>query len=348
MQEKLNFENDYCEGAHPAILEALAATNMEQTMGYGSDPYTASARQKIAKACGCDANGVWLLVGGTQANATVIDSLLQGYEGVVCATTGHIAVHEAGAVEAFGHKVLTLPASQGKLLPDVLLAYLREHFADENREHMVWPGMVYLSHPTEYGTLYTAEEMKELYEICRTYEIPLYVDGARLGYALACPQSDIDLPFLAKYTDAFSIGGTKVGALFGEAVVFTKKTPPHFLTTVKRHGALLAKGRLLGIQFDTLFTDGLYLQCGRHAIDMARLLKEGFAKRGMEFFLDSPTNQQFLVLERAFMEALQEKAAFSFWEKVDERRTAVRFCTSWATKEENIRKLFEMIDGLVL
>lgn len=348
MESRLNFENDYCEGAHPKILEALIASNMEQTMGYGSDPYTESAEKKIRRACQCENAEIRLLVGGTQTNTTVIDSLLHNYEGVVCAETGHIAVHESGAVEAFGHKVLPLPARQGKLMPDVLRSYLRDFWADENHEHMVLPGMVYLSHPTEYGTLYTLSELQELYRICQDYEIPLYVDGARLGYGLASPETDVDLPALAKVTDVFSIGGTKVGALLGEAVVFTKKMPSHFLTTVKRHGALLAKGRVLGIQFDTLFTDDLYMENSRHAIAMAGLLKQGLEQRGMKFYLDSPTNQQFVVLENNFLQQLHRHIAFSIWEKVDEEHTAVRFCTSWATKEENIRKLFEVMDSIVL
>ena len=283
-------------------------------------------------------------MGGTQTNATVIDSLLQSYEGVVAAATGHVSVHEAGAIEAGGHKILTIPEHQGKIDASELKEYLKTFWNDGNHDHMVFPGMVYISHPTEYGTLYTREQLKDIHEVCRQYEIPLYLDGARLGYGLAAKDTDVTLPVVAQFCDAFYIGGTKVGALCGEAVVFPhNNTPKRFLTVVKQHGALLAKGRLLGIQFDTLFTDDLYLKISEHAIRMAELLKEGLKKKGYVFELDSPTNQQFVILENGKLEELKKKVSFSFWEKYDDTHTVVRFATSWATKEEDIRSLMSLL-----
>lgn len=340
----LAFECDYLEGAHETVMKRLLETNMEKLPGYGSDPYCADAAEKILKACGCPEGEVFFLVGGTQTNATVIDSLLQSYEGVVAAATGHVSVHEAGAIEAGGHKVLTIPEHQGKIDAFELKEYLRTFWGDGNHDHMVFPGMVYISHPTEYGTLYTKEQLKDIKEVCRQYEIPLYLDGARLGYGLAAGDTDVTLPVVAEYCDAFYIGGTKVGALCGEAVVFPhNNTPKRFLTMVKQHGALLAKGRLLGIQFDTLFTDDLYLKISEHAIRMAELLKEGLKKKGYVFHLDSPTNQQFVILENGKMEELKKKVSFSFWEKYDDTHTVVRFATSWATKEEDVRSLISLL-----
>lgn len=340
----LAFECDYLEGAHETVMKRLLETNMEKLPGYGSDPYCAGAAEKILKACGCPEGEVFFLVGGTQTNATVIDSLLQSYEGVVAAATGHVSVHEAGAIEAGGHKVLTIPEHQGKIDAFELKEYLKTFWGDGNHDHMVFPGMVYISHPTEYGTLYTKEQLKDIQKVCRQYEIPLYLDGARLGYGLAARDTDVTLPVVAEYCDAFYIGGTKVGALCGEAVVFPhSNTPKRFLTMVKQHGALLAKGRLLGIQFDTLFTDDLYLKISEHAICMAELLKEGLKKKGYVFHLDSPTNQQFVILENGKMEELKKKVSFSFWEKYDDTHTVVRFATSWATKEEDVRSLISLL-----
>ncbi|MDO4343187.1 MAG: aminotransferase class V-fold PLP-dependent enzyme [Eubacteriales bacterium] len=338
----LYFECDYDTGAHEKILKRLAETNMEPLAGYGCDRYCESAREKIRRACACPEAKVFFLAGGTQTNAVVIRTLLKPYEGVVAASTGHIGVHEAGAVEFTGHKVLELPQHEGKILAEELAQYIENFFEDENHEHMVFPGMVYLSHPTEYGTLYTKEELKKISEVCRNYQIPLYLDGARLGYGLAAEETDVTLPVLAEYCDAFYIGGTKVGALCGEAVVFPRRAPKYFMTMAKQHGAMMAKGRLLGIQFDVLFTDGLYMEISRHAIRMAMLMKEGMKKRGCRFLLDSPTNQQFLVLENGEMEKLKEKVVFSFWEKVDDSHTAVRFATSWATQERDVRELLEL------
>lgn len=340
----LSFTCDYTQGAHPKILERLLETNMEQLPGYGEDHYCESAKQKIRAACECPDAEIYFLTGGTQTNATVIDCVLQKYEGVVAAKTGHINVHEAGAVEYTGHKVLTLPAHEGKIKADELENLLKMFWADGSYEHMVFPGMVYISHPTEYGTLYTKAELEAISSICRQYEIPLFVDGARLGYGLMSYSTDVTLPLLARLCDVFYIGGTKVGALCGEAVVFTKKNAPrHFLTLIKQHGAMLAKGRLPGIQFDTLFTDDLYFTISRHAIEMAELLKKGFADRGYSFFIDSPTNQQFIVLENKKLKELQKKVAFEIWEPFNENHTVVRFATSWGTKREEIEELLKLI-----
>lgn len=340
----LFFTCDYTLGAHEAILKRLAETNMEPLPGYGNDCYCEGAKEKIRAACACPDADIFFLAGGTQTNATVIDSLLKKYEGVISAQTGHINVHEAGAVEYTGHKVLTLPAHEGKIYADELETYLKTFRENPSHEHMVFPGMVYISHPTEYGTLYTKAELEAISAICRSYDIPLYLDGARLGYGLMSYDTDVTLPMIADLCDVFYIGGTKVGALCGEAVVFPRgNAPRHFLTLIKQHGALLAKGRLLGIQFDTLFTDDLYFKISRHAIDMAELLKKGFAEKGYSFFLDSPTNQQFIILENRKLKELQEKVAFEIWEPLDEAHTVVRFATSFGTKPEEIEELMGLL-----
>ncbi len=333
----ISFENDYSTGAHPRVLEALAATNLEPAPGYGTDRFCASAAERIRAACADDTADVFFLVGGTQTNAVVISSLLAGYEGVIAADTGHIAVHEAGAIEATGHKVIALPEHDGKLQAAEVEAYLEGFYADANYEHMVFPGMVFIAHPSELGTLYSLAELEELSALCRRYEIPLYLDGARLSYGLAAPESDVTLPDIARLTDAFYIGGTKCGALCGEAVVFPRSAmPAHFLTHAKQHGALLAKGRLLGVQFDTLFADGLYGEVGRTAIDAAAELRRILSEAGCTFFRESPTNQQFVILENSQMEALAERVRFSFWERVDDTHTAIRFVTSWSTTAEDL------------
>ena len=338
--EMISFECDYAEGAHEKVLQRLIETNREQQVGYGFDTYTEMAKEKIRKACECPEAEIYFLVGGTQTNAVVIRSMLQPYEGAVAAATGHIGVHEAGAIEYTGHKVLSLPEQHGKIEAKELKAYLETFYGDESYEHMVFPGMVYISFPTEYGTLYTKQELTEISGICREYKMPLYVDGARLGYGLMSPECDLTLPELAKLCDAFYIGGTKVGALCGEALVFTHgNAPKHFMTLVKQHGALLAKGRLTGLQFDALFTDDLYFTISRHAMDLAMKLKKGFQEMGCTFLLDSPTNQQFLILEDGLLEELRKEFVVSFWEKTDATHTAVRFATSWATKEEDVDTL---------
>ncbi|MBR1406959.1 MAG: hypothetical protein IJ578_08535 [Bacteroidales bacterium] len=340
----LSFTCDYAEGAHPLILKALCDSNLEQLPGYGTDGYSQRAKDKIRQACACPQADVHFLVGGTQTNATVIAALLRNYEGVVAAATGHIGVHEAGAVEYTGHKVISLPQHLGKLDAGELRNCLEGFYADANHEHMVFPGMVYLSFPTEYGTLYSRDELSAIHAICQEYGIPLFIDGARLGYGLESLQSDLDLPALASLCDVFYIGGTKVGALCGEAVVFPRgNAPAHFMTTVKQHGALMAKGRLLGIQFDVLFTDGLYFRIARHAIDRAEELKGILHEKGIPFFLESPTNQQFVILTNAQVARLSPLVGFDFWEKYDEDRTVVRFATSWATPPENLQKLREIL-----
>lgn len=336
----LLFESDYTQGAHEAILKRLEETNTEQISGYGNDLYCKRAKEKILSACECPQGEVFFLTGGTQTNQTVISAMLKPYEGVLAAVTGHVSIHEAGAIEYTGHKVLELSQHEGKICAEELKAYLEGFWGDANYEHMVFPGMVYISHPTEYGTLYTREELCEISGICRNYKIPLYMDGARLGYGLMSYSTDVTLPDIARYCDVFYIGGTKVGALFGEAVVFPKgDMPQHFLTIVKQHGALLAKGWLLGLQFDTLFTDGLYFKISRNAIEAAELLKEAFREKGYPFYLESPTNQQFVILENSEMERLGQQVSFSFWEKADDAHTVVRFATSWATAKSDIEAL---------
>lgn len=340
----LSFECDYNTGAHPKILEALVRTNMEPCPGYGNDIFTTSAREKIKAACGRDDADVRFLTGGTQTNKIVIDSMLKNYEGVIAATTGHISAHEAGAIEASGHKVLTVPGYDGKLKASDVESLIEGFYADGAHEHMVFPGMVYISHPTEYGTLYTKAELEEISALCHRYEIPLFIDGARLGYGLMSLDTDVTLHDIANLCDVFYIGGTKVGALCGEAVVFThNNAPKHFFTTVKQNGALLAKGRLLSIQFDTLFTDNLYFEISKNAIDRAEDLKRLFSAKGYRFFKNSPTNQQFIVLSDEKIAELSSRVRFEIWERVDENNCAVRFCTSWATTKEDIEALAAIV-----
>ena len=336
----ISFENDYAEGAHPAVLQRLLETNLIQQPGYGADCWSQSAREKIRLACGAPDADVHFIVGGTQTNAVVIGTVLASYEGVIAAETGHINVHEAGAIEYTGHKVLTLPQYEGKIRADDLDAFLKAFYADGTHEHMVFPGMVYISHPTEYGTLYSRSELAAISRVCRAGGIPLFVDGARLGYGLTSPDTDVDLPFLASVCDVFYIGGTKVGALCGEAVVFPRgNAPKHFITMVKQRGAMVAKGRLLGVQFDTLFTDDLYRTVSAHAIRLAMKLREGFKAKGYPLLLDSPTNQQFVILTNEQFARLERDFRFCVWEPVDGGHTAVRFATSWATREEDVDAL---------
>ena len=336
----LSFESDYIMGAHPEILRRLTETNFEPLTGYGVDKYCSSAKEKIKAACSCPDADVWFLTGGTQANAVVISSMLARHEGVIAAETGHIGFHEAGAIEYTGHKVFLLPQHEGKLDAAEVKAYIDGFYGDANHSHMVPPGMVYISHPTEYGTLYSKEELSALSKVCRGAGIPLFLDGARLGYGLMSYDTDVTLPDIAALCDVFYIGGTKVGALCGEAIVFTKNnTPKHFLTLIKQQGALIAKGRLHGVQFDTLFTDGLYFKISRHAIDMAELLKKTLLDKGYKLFKDSPTNQQFVIIEDEKLEALRENVKVGFWEKPDDSHTVIRFATSWATTKEEIEEL---------
>ncbi len=335
-----SFESDYMEGAHPKILERLAQTNLLQSAGYGFDEFSESAREKIRAACGAPEADVFFLVGGTQANATMIDALLKPWQGVIAAESGHISVHEAGAIEKGAHKVLALQGTAGKLSADRIRAFVEMFEQDENRDHMVAPGGVYLSLPTEYGTLYSLQELTDISRVCREHGIFLYVDGARLAYALSCPQNDVSLADLAALCDAFYIGGTKCGALFGEAVVVPRHDRiPHLFTIIKQHGALLAKGRIAGIQFETLFTDGLYEQIGAAAIEAADRIRDALQAKGYETVFGSPTNQIFVRLDSQQLAVLSEKVRMSFWEKTDDTHTIMRIATSWATRKEDVDRL---------
>ncbi len=340
MSNVLSFSCDYMEGAHPQILQRLTETNFLKTPGYGLDSFSKSAKAKIREACSVPDAEVFFLVGGTQTNATVIDAMLKSYQGVIAADTGHISLHEAGAIEFGGHKVLTLPQHNGKISANQIEELLNAYQNDANHDHMVMPGMVYLSHPTEYGTLYSRKELTEISSLCRAHQIPLYLDGARLAYALACPQNDLTLADLAALCDVFYIGGTKCGCLFGEAVVVPNEgTIPHFFTIIKQHGALLAKGWLLGIQFDELFTDHLYEKIGIPAIQAANRIRQVLTQKGYVLCFDSPTNQVFCVIENNEMKQLAKKVEFGFWERYDDTHTIIRFATSWATKVEDVEAL---------
>lgn len=341
----LSFSNDYSEGACPEILQRLTEENLNPSPGYGTDRHCAAAAEKIKAACGCPGAVVFFLTGGTQTNQIVIDTLLAPYEGVIAAQTGHVNAHEAGAVEFTGHKVLALPEYQGKLSAADLKRFIKSFRQDASREHMVFPGMVYLSHPTEYGTLYTRKELEEISGVCRKYDIPLFLDGARLAYGLTAPGTDVTLQDIARLADVFYIGGTKAGALFGEAVVFARRPMPvHFVTRVKQHGALLAKGFLLGLQFDVLFTDDLYYRLGRHANETAQKLRRGLAGLGLPLYIDSPTNQQFVELPDTVLAALTERGvSYGFWEKRLPEKTVVRFATSWSTRPESVEELLTVL-----
>lgn len=342
-QEILNFECDYNNGAHPEVLRKLVETNGRKSLTYGFDEWSEQARGKIRAACGDASADVFFLVGGTQTNATVIDALLRSHEAVISAECGHINVHEAGAIEQSGHKVIALPACDGKMRTEDLERYMDWFVNDESRDHVAQPGMVYVTFPTEFGTLYTARELQDIHDVCRKYGLKLFVDGARMGYGLAA-SSEVTLPFLAQHSDAFYIGGTKVGALCGEAVVFPRGgAPKGFFSIIKQHGALLAKGRLAGIQFDALFTDNLYLNISRHAVSMAMRLKEMMLAKGYRLHIDSPTNQQFFVIENSRMHELEPHVLFTHWEPADEEHTVCRFVTSWATTEEDLQALAEVV-----
>ena len=369
---KLFFASDYMEGAHPLILQRLMETNLVHSAGYGTDEFSESARAKIRKACNAPDADIHFLVGGTQANATVIKSILRPYQGVIAAETGHVSVHEAGAIEAGGHKVITLPHKNGKLDADSIERCIQGYWDDANHEHMVMPGLVYISQPTEFGTLYSLEELTKISEICHRRNVPLYVDGARLAYALACPQNDVTLPDLARLCDAFYIGGTKCGALFGEAVVLPRHDfIPHFFTLIKQNGALLAKGRIAGIQFETLFTEVsagsgkvsaegvsvsvssgetsseetclLYEMVGQNAIAAADRIRAALVQKGYEISFECPTNQLFITVDDAQKERLEALLELSFWEKLPDGRTVLRICTSWATDMKDVDQLIDIL-----
>ena len=369
---KLFFASDYMEGAHPLILKRLMETNLVHSAGYGTDEFSESARAKIRKACNAPDADIHFLVGGTQANATVIKSILRPYQGVIAAETGHVSTHEAGAIEAGGHKVITLPHKNGKLDADSIERCIQGYWDDANHEHMVMPGLVYISQPTEFGTLYSLEELTKISEICHRRNVPLYVDGARLAYALACPQNDVTLPDLARLCDAFYIGGTKCGALFGEAVVLPRHDfIPHFFTLIKQNGALLAKGRIAGIQFETLFTEVsagsgkvsaegvsaavsssetsseetclLYEMVGQNAIAAADRIRAALVQKGYEISFECPTNQLFITVDDAQKERLEALVELSFWEKLPDGRTVLRICTSWATDMKDVDQLIDIL-----
>ena len=341
------FNSDYLEGAHPSIMVKMAETNMVQTVGYGEDEYCEAAREKIKDACQAPEADVHFLVGGTQTNTTVIAAILRPWQGVISAVSGHINCHEAGAIESTGHKVITLPTDNGKITAQQVADYVEWHKNDESTEHIVQPGMVYISHPTEAGTLYTKEELTELYDTCRRYGLPLYIDGARLGYGLAAEESDMTLPEFARLCDVFYIGGTKVGALFGEAVVIMNESiKKDFRFIMKQRGGRLAKGRLLGIQFDALFTDDLYFKISRHAIEMAHQIRDIFVSAGYPLLFDSPTNQQYPIMPDAELAEIGKSFGYEYWERVDETHSGVRFCASWATTQENVDALREAVNAL--
>ncbi|MFA6844737.1 MAG: aminotransferase class I/II-fold pyridoxal phosphate-dependent enzyme [Sphaerochaetaceae bacterium] len=339
-----SFASDYLQGCHPRILEKLQETNLDKHPGYGQDDYCKSAKEKICLACQTPDAQVSFLVGGTQTNETVIAALLRTWQGVLAAETGHIAVHEAGAVEYTGHKVLPLRQKEGKISASDVEQYICDYQNDENHEHMVEPGMVYISHPTEYGTLYSKAELEELHSVCHKHHIPLFLDGARLGYGLMAKGTDVSLPVIARNTEVFYIGGTKVGALFGEAVVIPNPgTVNHFFTTIKQHGALLAKGWLLGVQFDTLFTDNLYFNISKNAIDRAGELVSSLEDKEYRFYLKTPTNQQFVIIENDKLALLEQKVQVGFWARYDDSHTVVRFATSWATTKEDVDALRKLL-----
>lgn len=341
------FESDYLEGCHPSILEKLQESNYEQCLGYGEDPHCERAAEMIRSACSCPEAKVHFLVGGTQTNATVISSILRPYQGVLCSDAGHIAVHETGAIEHSGHKVLTIPSVSGKISAPQIEDAMNAHYNDFSREHMVQPAMVYISFPTELGTIYSKQELTEIREVCSKWELPLFIDGARLGYGLESSASRLLLKDIAALADVFYIGGTKQGALFGEAVVFPNiKLANEFRYNIKQNGGMLAKGRLLGIQFEALFEDGLYFRLARKADRQAEELSEAFKAAGIEMLVESGTNQIFPILTRAQIDKLSKDFGFERWQRVDEERDAVRFCTSWATTDEAVTALKEAIKQL--
>lgn len=343
----LHFECDYNNGCHPQILEYLVKNNSEYESGYGEDKFSKLAKERIKKTFDCQSGDVALLTGGTQTNFLIISSMLKNYEGVISADTGHVNVHEAGAIEKTGHKVLAIKQKDGKICASDLKAYLETFYADGNCHQMVYPGMVYISFPTELGTIYSKKELKSIYSICKSYKISLFIDGARLGYGLAAEENDISYEELHNLCDVFYIGGTKVGALCGEAVVFKKgMMPEHFITTTKQHGALVAKGRLTGSQFAVLFNKNLYKTISEHAIDMAGKLKDLLKKKGYRFYLETPTNQQFVIVPNTELKKIAKSIVYGFWDKFDNNNTVIRFCTSWSTTDKDLEALEEKLPSI--
>lgn len=344
---KIQFLCDYCEGAAPEILKRLEETNFCQTVGYGEDEFCAAARARIAARIGRDDLDIHFLVGGTQTNATAIASMLKPYQGVVCADCGHINVHETGAIEHSGHKVLPLSSVRSKITAEQIDECYESHFGDGNHEHIVQPGMVYLSFPTELGMLYSKAELQAIKAVCAKWNTPLYIDGARLGYGLASPCCDVRLEDMPDLCDAFYIGGTKQGALFGEALVIVNpELRKDFRYYIKQNGGMLAKGRLLGLQFDTLFTDDLYFKLSESAVQKAFRIRDAFKAAGFEMLVESPTNQQFVILTPEVEAKLSEDFGYEFWQKASNGLPAVRFCTSWATTDANVDKLIDTIGNL--
>lgn len=343
----IHFECDYTEGCCPQILEALTTSNFDQTTGYGNDDYCHRAREIIKTLCKAPHAEVHFLTGGTQANLTVIASALKSYQGVLSPETGHITAHETGAIEACGHKVLTLPTQDGKITALQVENYCKAHYADASREHTVQPGMVYISFPTETGLIYTKQELQELYTVCKNRELFLFIDGARLGYGLATEENDCSMEDIAALCDVFYIGGTKVGALFGEAVVITNPAlQKDFRYMIKQKGGMLAKGRLLGIQFETLLKDGLYFSVAKKAVAQALQIKRAFKAQGISLLFDSPTNQQFPILTKEQLTYFEKEFSVNFWQQTEDGKCAVRFCTSWATKDEAMTRLLDSIERM--
>ena len=341
------FQCDYSEGGHQRILDRLMETNLEQTVGYGEDPYCTMARNTIKTVLGREDVDVHFLVGGTQANATVISSVLRPHQGVLCADTGHINVHETGAIEHSGHKVLAIPAVNGLLRAEDITEAMQAHLEEDGPEHTVQPGMVYISFSSETGTVYSMKQLSDISEACKKYGLPLFIDGARMGYGLSSEGCDVTIRDIADLADVFYIGGTKQGALFGEAVVIVNDAlKKDFRYFIKQNGGMLAKGRLLGIQFQALFEDGLYFQLADHAVSLALRIRDTFASKGYDFLVASPSNQQFPILPNDVLERLSKDFRFSVWKKIDEGHTAVRFCTSWATKEEAVDALINAVQSI--
>lgn len=341
----VSFGCDYNNGACQEVLDNLIRYNSSKPVPYGFDEFSERAKQKIRGACGLPDAQIFFLTGGTQTNATTIDSMLYQYEGVICVGSGHINVHEAGAVEFTEHKIITLPDNKGKMEARTLDNYLDDFMHDGNKDHAVHPGLVYITFPTELGTLYSASELDSIYKVCQRYDLPLYIDGARLGYGLMAEGNDVTLPYLARHCDVFYIGGTKIGALCGEAVVFSgRRAHKHFFSIQKQHGAVIAKGALIGLQFDALFTDDLYFRLSRHAIDMAMQLKRLFSEKGYEFYIDSPTNQQFLVMSNEAVDRLSQRVEFTHFGQTDHHHTICRFVTSWATTQAEIDEIARCLD----
>lgn len=340
----LYFSSDYLEGCHPAILDKLQETNLDQTPGYGHDVWCDLARERIREAVGKPDAAVHFLTGGTQANFAVIRSVLRSCEAVIAAQSGHIVDHEAGAVEACGHKVLTLPAECGKISAEQIAALVEKYRSDDAADFAVQPGMVYISHPTEWGTLYTLSELQAIHAVCRSFGIPLFIDGARLGYGLAAEGTDVTMKDIADNADVFYIGGTKVGALFGEAVVITNPgIMKNFFTTMKQSGAVLAKGRLLGIQFAVLFENDRYMEAGRHAIRLASRLRDALAEKGYEFYMPPESNQLFLKLTNDQFRRFKASVVFSLIDRLSDDEVVVRLVTGWATTPENVERLIAVL-----